>query len=182
MATTTITRIYSDYDQAVGVVAALEAAGFPAREITFLSHSQQHEGLAPYDTAKTETDGEMTFDTAVTTGGLGAGVGLLTGLGLIVIPGLGPIAAAGWLGATLAGFAFGTASGAAVGAVSESLAKNGVDQETSVRNANAISAGKTLVAVRCDSSKLSQAESILGSSDDVLGSSAIPAASTSRVA
>ena len=183
MTTTTITRIYSNYDQAAGVVAALESAGFPARDITLLSNSQQHAGLSPYtaQTSDETPESEDTYDTAVTTGGLGAGVGLLTGLGLIAIPGLGPIAAVGWLGATLAGFAFGSVGGATIGAISESLAKHGVDQETAVRNANAVSAGKTLVAVRCDSAKVSAAESILGTTDEVLNTN-MNAASTSRVA
>ena len=183
MTTTTITRTYTSYDQAARIVEELEAANIPSRDITILSGAKQHEGLSPYsntDAIEEKGNAEQTFDTTVTTGGVVGGVGLLASLGLITIPGLGFVAAAGWLAATLAGFTFGAASGAAIGAISEHLNKHGVDQETATRQANALSSGSTLVAVRCDSSQLSTIESIMGTSDEVLTSNG--ASSTRSVA
>ena len=186
MTSATITRIYSSFEQAESVVSALEAASIPSRDITVLSNSKQHASLAPYagptrpnPAIQDQIAREETFDTAVTTGGLVGGVGLLTSLGLIALPGLGAVAAAGWLAATLGGFVFGAAAGGAVGAISESLNKHGVDHEQSKRYADAISAGNTLVAVICDTDKVNTVESIMGTSDEVLETSP---STTSRVA
>ena len=84
----------------------------------------------------------------------------------------------GWLAATLAGATFG-----AVSAISESLTNHGVDHDTAARSAQAVQAGGTLVAVRCDSDRLSTIESIImGTSDTAYDTDTVASASNSRVA
>ncbi len=183
MTTTTVTRIYATYEQAAQIVQELEAANIPHRDITLLSNSSQHAGLAPYaTTAEDKREADTDYDATVGAGAMGGVVGLLTGLGLIALPGLGALAAVGWLGATLAGFTFGAAGGAAGSAIIEGLRKNGVDDATATRNADAVTAGGTLVAVRTDSDRLSTIESIMGTNDEFDTDTLSTANSTSRVA
>ena len=170
MATTTITRLYSTYDKAAEIVRDLEAADIPHRDITLVAprNDTAHSNVRAYPTTGTSSEareGEAVYDTAVGGGVLGAGAGLLAGLGLIAIPGVGPIVAAGWLAATLAGATLGTAVGAAAEEIAHGLAGHGVPHEEAHAYADAVTHGGTLVSVKCEESKRGLIESIMGLND-----------------
>src|SRR5690242_3777531 len=120
----TITRLYDNRLDAAQAVEELESAGIDRDAISLVANNA-HDGWrgderGPLGSADADGDGEN--DAAegagkgATTGGvIGAGAGLLAGLGLLAIPGLGPVVAAGWLASTLTGAVAGAAAGGAAG-------------------------------------------------------------------
>ena len=116
----TVSRVYDTYGQARQVVADLEAAGVPPRDVN----------LSPTSTSATSTPTSTNVRRrppgAGIGGALGGAAGLLAGLGLLAIPGLGPVVAAGWLAALAVGAAAGAAAGGLVGA----LVSAGVPEST----------------------------------------------------
>ena len=88
---------------------------------------------------------------------IGGGAGLLAGIGALAIPGVGPVIAAGWLIATLTGAGAGAAAGGLLG----SLTGAGVPEDNAHVYAEGVRRGSTLVTVRADDNKVSEAESIM---------------------
>ena len=88
---------------------------------------------------------------------IGGGAGLLAGIGALAIPGVGPVIAAGWLVATLTGAGAGAAAGGLLG----SLAGAGVSDDHAHVYAEGVRRGSTLVTVRADDARASEAESIM---------------------
>lgn len=74
---------------------------------------------------------------------MGAGTGLLTGLGLMAIPGVGPVVAAGWLVATAAGAVAGALAGAAADGITGGLTGAGIsDSDANVYAEACAAAGR----------------------------------------
>jgi hypothetical protein len=134
----TITKVYDSYGQAREAVAALEASGIPAADISLIANKYVSSQYADVQEASDMTKG------AGIGGALGAGTGLLAGLGLLAIPGLGPVVAAGWLAATAVGAVAGAAAGGLIGA----LVDAGEDREHAHVYAEAVRRGGTLLSVR----------------------------------
>ncbi len=79
----TVSRSYDSYAQARAAVDAVEKAGIPSNDVSFIANKYVS---ADYD------DVDAVSDTAAGAGiggVVGGGVGLLAGLGLLAIPGLG---------------------------------------------------------------------------------------------
>ncbi len=169
MATTTITRLYSTYDKAAEIVRDLEAADIPHRDITLVGpHSDaKHSNVRQYNGVDADPDreAETVYESSVGGGVVGAGVGLLAGLGLIAIPGIGPMVAAGWLASTLAGAVVGSAGTVAAEEIAHGLGHHGVSHDQAHVYADAVTHGGTLVSVKADDSKRGLIESIMGLND-----------------
>src|SRR6267154_333863 len=102
----TVSRVYDTYAQARAAVVAVEAAGIPSSEMSFVANKYVSGQYGEVD------DVNKTTATGAGIGGaMGGSAGLLAGLGLIAIPGLGPAVAAGWLAATAVGAAAGATAG-----------------------------------------------------------------------
>ena len=166
MAQQTFTRLYDDYDDALHVVQALEAAGVPHDDISLVSNdaADRHNGAdaGTSATGMTSGDPEQGASTGAGTGAtmgtvLGGGAGLLAGLGALAIPGVGPIVAAGWLVAALTGAGVGAAAGGLLG----SLTGAGVSEADAHVHAEGVRRGGTLVTVRADQARAVDIETVL---------------------
>jgi hypothetical protein len=155
MATRTLARIFDSYADASAAVGELEAAGFLRDDISLISNRQ---ATTADDGTVTETAPESGAGTGATIGAvIGGGAGLLAGLGALAIPGLGPVVAAGWLIATLTGAGVGAAAGGLLGA----LTNAGIDEEHAHVYAEGVRRGGTLVTLRTDETRATEAEAIM---------------------
>jgi hypothetical protein len=164
----TVAHLYDTYDHAQSVVTALESAGFSHDNVSIVAN----QGVADtYNSSTTATTGTLASDVttapeAATGAGTGAsigtiiggGAGLLAGIGALAIPGIGPIVAAGWLVAALTGAGAGAAAGGLLG----SLTGAGVPEERAHVYAEGVRRGSTLVTVRADDARVTEAEAIMG--------------------
>lgn len=155
MAIRTISRLFDSHSDARAAVTALEAAGFGHDAVSIVANDT---------TSQSEVVGDATDDTATGAGTgatlgtvLGGGAGLLAGIGALAIPGIGPIVAAGWLVAALTGAGVGAAAGGLVG----SLTGAGVDEAEANVYAEGVRRGGSLVTVRADDMRATEAEAIL---------------------
>ena len=152
-----ITHSYDNYEEAVRVVNALEAAGVPHEDVSLVSGDKDR-------TVATTVAGDDHDHTATGAGTgatigtvLGGGAGLLAGIGSLAIPGVGPIVAAGWLIAAITGAGVGAAAGGLVG----SLTGAGVSEADAHTYAEHVGRGGTLVTVRSTDEMATQVEYIL---------------------
>lgn len=155
MATRSIARLYDTSEHARAAVNALETAGFPHDDISYLGG----EGATHTETT---TRGDTGAETGAATGAtlgtvLGGGAGLLAGLGALAIPGIGPVVAAGWLVATLTGAGVGAAAGGLLGG----LAGAGFGEEEAASYSEGVRRGGHLVVVRAEETRAMEAERIL---------------------
>lgn len=170
----TVTRLFDTHTQALSAVSELEAAGFPADDISIVSNNTDnwHAGHTHPDRARGGPLGDQNGDgendvadgagKGATTGGvLGAGAGLLAGLGMLAVPGLGPVVAAGWLASTVAGAAVGAVAGGATGGLLGALKEAGHSDEDANVYAEGVRRGGTLVSVRTSDGEETRAEGIL---------------------
>jgi hypothetical protein len=170
----TVTRLYDTHTQALDAVSDLEVAGFKADSISIVSNNADnwHAGHQHADKSTRgplgDRNGDGENDVAdgagkgATTGGvLGAGAGLLAGLGMLAIPGLGPVVAAGWLASTAVGAAVGAAAGGATGGLLGALKEAGHSDEDANVYAEGVRRGGTLVSVKASGDDAQRAESIL---------------------
>ncbi|RXT46411.1 hypothetical protein B6S44_26765 [Bosea sp. Tri-44] len=140
----TITRSYDDYETARGVVEALQAAGYPAANISLVG---RHE----------DADDSNAGEGAGVGAAMGGAAGLLAGLGMLAIPGIGPVVAAGWLASTAAGAAAGGVAGGIVGA----LTSAGEDEENAHYYAESVRRGGTVVSLKVSEDQAPAAEAIM---------------------
>jgi len=163
MATETLVRMFYNHSDAVQAVRELESAGFSHDEVSLVA--AERSGAAGSDTTATTSTTTTDAGDAESGAGVGAslgtlvggGAGLLAGIGALAIPGLGPIVAAGWLVAALTGAGAGAAAGGLLG----SLTGSGVDERDAHVYAEGVRRGGTLVSVRVDSARRSDAEAVL---------------------
>lgn len=138
----TVTRSYDNYDDAQGVVAALESAGLAPSDISLIGHRKEDTNTA---------------EGASLGAGLGGAAGLLAGLGVIAIPGIGPVVAVGWLASTIAGMAAGAAAGGVIGA----LTSSGVSEDEAHYYAETLRRGGTVVSVQSPDDRVQEVEVIM---------------------
>lgn len=151
----TVSRVYDTHAHARQAVAALEAAGVAAKNISLVANKCVS---ADYDDV--DGVGEKFPDAATGAGfggALGGGAGLLAGLGILSIPGLGPVVAAGWL----ASIAIGAAAGAAAGGIVGALVDAGLSQEHADVYSEAVRRGSTLVSARVGDADAARIKAIL---------------------
>ena len=151
----TQTKLFDTHAHAAAAVRDLEAAGFSHDEISIMGNqadsiSSTGETIVGEEVGGTEVGASL--GTVV-----GGGVGLLAGLGALAIPGVGPIVAAGWLVALVTGAGAGAAAGGLIG----SLTGAGVDEKDAHIYAEGVKRGGTIVTVRTDAARSTEAAMIL---------------------
>ena len=147
----TVSRVYDTYAQAQSAVAAIEAAGVPAAEVSLVANKYVSEQFADVDDVSKAGTG------AGIGGALGGGAGLLAGLGLLAIPGLGPVVAVGWL----ASLAVGAAAGAAAGGLVGALVSAGTSDDHAHVYSESVRRGGTLVSARVAEGDATRIQQIL---------------------
>jgi hypothetical protein len=152
----TITHVYDSYEDAQGVIGALEAAGFASTEISLVTMRDSAPTPAGEESGS-GGDSEAAEEGAALGGVAGAGAGLLASLGVIAIPGIGPLLAAGMLATILTGAAGGAVAGGIVGA----LVHHGIGEEHAHVYAESIRRGATLLSLRVDEERADEAERIM---------------------
>jgi hypothetical protein len=164
--TTTISRLFGNYDRAAQAVRDLEAAGVPRDSISIVANNADdwYGSNGGGTTRRVDRDRDGVDDRAEGAGAgasIGAAVGgtagLLTGLGLMAIPGVGPVVAAGWLAATAAGAVAGGATGGIIGALTQA----GVSDDDAHVYAEGVRRGGTLVSARVNDADAARLENVL---------------------
>ena len=166
--TRTITRLYDNRNDALEAAHEVERMGIPTRDISIVASNKD----SWYDKDRGDLKDGKAHDKAHDTGGgvakgaatggvLGAGAGLLTGLGLLTIPGIGPVVAAGWLGATVIGAATGAVAGGAIGGLVGALTDAGVPEEEAHIYSEGVRRGGTLLSIRAPDARASDVEMAL---------------------
>jgi hypothetical protein len=141
MSQTSVFGIVKSHSQAEQLVEELQAAGFPASEISVLLPASEGRHDIGHVKATKAPEGATTGATA---GGITGGVlGLLAGIGALAIPGVGPFIAAGPLMAALSGAAIGAGTGGLVGG----LVGMGIPEIEARRYENKLKSGNYLIAV-----------------------------------
>ena len=160
--TSTVTRLYDNYESASRAVHELESTGIPHKDISLVASNA--DGSYRKDG---KTVSSPAAEGAATGAGIGAAIGgtagLLTGLGLLAIPGVGPVVAAGWLVATAVGATAGAVSGGLTGA----LIGAGTSKEDAHVYAEGVRRGGTLLSVRISDDNRGRVEDILDRFDAV---------------
>jgi hypothetical protein len=149
----TVSRAYDTYAHAREAVAALEAAGVPAKDISLVANkcvSAEYDEVEKYPDAATG----IGFG-----GALGGGAGLLASLGILAIPGLGPVLAVGWLATVAVGAVAGATAGGIVGALIDA----GLSKEHADVYSEAVRRGCTLVSARVTGKEGARIQAILDS-------------------
>ena len=174
MSQTSVFGIVKSHSQAERLVEELQAAGFPASEISVLLPDSE----GRHDIKATKAPEGAT--TGATAGGVTGGVlGLLAGIGALAIPGIGPFIAAGPLMAALGGAAIGAGTGGLVGA----LVGMGIPEIEAKRYQDKLKRGNYLIAVAvADGDEKDRAKEILKNvgAEDISTSSMSKAPAESR--
>lgn len=158
--TRTITGLYDTYEAASAAVNDLESAGIPHSDISIVANNAS--GRYADDRVDRADDDATATGTGAGIGGvIGAGGGLLTGLGLMAIPGVGPVVAAGWLVSTVVGALAGAAVGGATGGIIDAMTDAGVPEEHAHVYAEGVRRGGALVTARVDDTRAAEAQAIL---------------------
>ena len=152
-----INRAYDSYSEAVAVIANLEAAGISHNDISIVANNVDKKN----DPTHKDAGVKGAEGGAAGVGAIGAGAGLLAGLGMMAIPGVGPVVAAGWLVATLAGAAAGAGVGAAAGGIIGRLTEHDVSKDDAELYMETIRRGGALVSVRTNEEHHAAAQAIM---------------------
>ena len=144
MSKTSVFGIVKTHSQAEQIVENLQAAGFPASEISILLPDNEGKHDIGHVKATKAPEGATT---GAATGGVTGGVlGLLAGVGALAIPGVGPFIAAGPIMAALSGAAIGATTGGVVGA----LIGLGIPEVEAKRYEGKLRSGNYLIAVHAE--------------------------------
>jgi hypothetical protein len=141
MSHTSVFGIAKTHSQAEQIVTDLQAAGFPASEISILLPDTEGRHDVGHVKATKAPEGATTG--AVAGGVTGGVIGLLAGIGAIAIPGVGPFIAAGPIMAALSGAAVGGTTGGIVGG----LIGLGIPEIEAKRYESKLKSGNYLIAV-----------------------------------
>ena len=152
-----VNRVYATYEEAVGVINALEAAEISHNDISIVANNADDR----YDPTHKDATAKGAGAGAATGAALGGGAGLLAGLGMLAIPGVGPVVAAGWLIATAAGAAAGAGTGAAAGGIIGKLTEYEVSKEDANVYMETIRRGGALVSVKANDDDRAKVENIM---------------------
>jgi hypothetical protein len=152
-----INRLYDSYAEAVSVIHELEGAEISHNDIAIVANNVDKKTDPTQKNAAAKGAG----GTAAGLGAVGAGAGVLAGLGLLAIPGIGPVVAAGWLVAGLAGAAVGAGAGAATGGIIGKLSEYEVSKKDADIYLEAIRRGATLVSVKTNNDNAAKVETIM---------------------
>ena len=176
MSQTSVFGIVKSHSQAERLVEELQAAGFPASEISVLLPDSEGKHDIGHVKATKAPEGATTGAAA---GGVTGGVlGLLAGIGALAIPGIGPFIAAGPLMAALSGAAIGAGTGGLVGG----LVGMGIPEIEAKRYQDKLKRGNYLIAVAADGDEKGRAKEIFKNvgAEDISTSSMSKAPAESR--
>jgi hypothetical protein len=156
MSKSSVFGIAKSYTQTERIIEDLQAAGFPASEISILLPDTEGRHDIGHVKATKAPEGATT---GAATGGVTGGViGLLAGVGALAIPGVGPFIAAGPIMAALAGVGV----GGAIGGIAGALIGMGIPEYEAKRYEGQIKEGGILLSVHCDNAEwTSKAKDIL---------------------
>jgi hypothetical protein len=157
----TVSGLFDTYADAIKAVHALEDAGLTAADISLIANSPADLTPDPDPVAKDSVAG------AELGAVLGAGGGLLAGLGIVAVPGIGPVLAGGWLVATIAGALAGAGIGAAAGGLIGVLTDAGIPKSDAHVYAEGVRRGGVLVSVRVPEGRVDAASEILAEAGSV---------------
>ena len=144
MSKSSVFGIVKTHSQAEQIVENLQAAGFPASEISILLPDNEGKHDIGHVKATKAPEGATT---GAATGGVTGGVlGLLAGVGALAIPGVGPFIAAGPIMAALSGAAVGATTGGIVGG----LIGLGIPEIEAKRYEGKLKSGNYLIAVHAE--------------------------------
>jgi uncharacterized membrane protein len=177
MSQTSVFGIVKSHSQAERLVEELQAAGFPASEISVLLPDSEGKHDIGHVKATKAPEGATTGASA---GGVTGGVlGLLAGIGALAIPGIGPFIAAGPLMAALSGAAIGAGTGGLVGG----LVGMGIPEIEARRYQDKLKRGNYLIAVAADGDEKDRAKEVFKNvgAEDISTSSMSKAPAESRV-
>lgn len=132
-------------EQAEQAVAALQANGFAANEISALLPDKRGTQDFAHEQHTKAPEGGLAG--AGIGGVVGGTVGLLAGIGALAIPGLGPLIAAGPIMAALSG----AAAGAGVGGLTGALIGMGIPEVEAKVYEGKLRGGNILIAVHTES-------------------------------
>jgi hypothetical protein len=148
----TVVGLFPNRAEAENAVRTLEMNGFARGEISIITSNERQEGGGAGGTATEDVGKRVATGAAV-----GGGVGLIAGLAALAIPGVGPVLAAGPLVTALTG----AGVGAAVGGLAGALIEAGVPEDEAGMYAEGVRRGGTLVTVRVDDRRESDAAQTL---------------------
>lgn len=132
--------------QAERIVSDLQAAGFPAADISVLFPDK--EGTRDFAHEKNTKAPEGATTGGLAGMGVGGVLGLLAGIGALAIPGAGPFIAAGPIMGALSGAAVGGATGGIIGA----LVGLGIPELEAKQYEGKLRAGNILISLHTDDS------------------------------
>jgi hypothetical protein len=157
----TVVALFDDLYTARDAVQELVNSGFTREDVSIMANDAAGD-FARYESGdyRHDTDSGVA-DGAAAGAGIGAvlgGIGgVLVGLGALTIPGVGPVIAAGPLAAGLAGAGIGAVAGGLIGA----LVDAGIPEDEAGYYAEGVRRGGTLVGVRTEDARASDARAIL---------------------
>ncbi len=148
MATRTLTSLYEYFGDAVQTVRDLEAAGVRTGDISIIAPTSDGKPARPILGSRPPGIGHHAAEDARFGAVVGAGVGLLAGLGLLSIQALAPVIAIGWPVPTAIGAAAGAVLGALAGTLIGALAVAAAGRGYPRAYEEGLRRGGTLVSVR----------------------------------
>ena len=157
----TVSGLFETYNDATKAVHALKGAGMKAADISLIANT-------PADlTPDVDPVGKDAAAGAEVGAVLGAGGGLLAGLGIIAIPGLGAVLAGGWLVTAIMGALAGAGLGAATGGLIGLMTEAGIPRSDAQVYAEGVRRGGALVSVRVPENRVDEAVEILAQAGSV---------------
>jgi hypothetical protein len=143
-----IVSLYDNHDAAIEAVNLLKSAGFNEKHISLLGKTDVGDDVQLQD-SKIAAKGV----------GIGALVGVLTGIGLTLIPGIGILYGIGAVAGAVAGFDVGIIGGTVVSV----LAIKSMGKEIADRYEEELKNGKVLLAFSGSTDEVTKAQSVLES-------------------
>jgi len=153
-----VIAIYDRVSTAESAIRALDQAGFPTKQVSFISQQfnnddQVHGFITTHD--------DHIKGGAITGAWVGGIFGLVTGVAFLAVPGFGPLLAAGHLASVLLGSIEGAAIGAAGGGFLAALANSGVAEHYLPPYEAVLKEGKCMVMVHGTAEEVTLAHNIL---------------------
>lgn len=143
-----IVSLYDSHEKAVAAVNLLKENGFNEKHISLLGRTDVGDDLQIKDA-----------NIAAKGVGVGALVGVLTGVGLVAIPGIGVLYGLGAVAAAIAGFDLGVIGGT----IASVLMINNADAKIAQHYENQLKDGKTLLAFTGNEEEMEKARQLLES-------------------
>lgn len=151
----TVSGLFDTYSHALAAVHALKGTGIKGTDISLIAN--RPEDLTPeVDHVKRDTAAGAEVGAV-----LGAGGGLLAGLGMLAIPGIGPVIAGGWLASTIVGAVAGAGLGAATGGLIGLMTDAGIPKSDAHVYAEGVRRGGALVTARVPEERVDEAVELL---------------------